>query len=238
MNKKEKEQILAAIKAADDNAFSEQDTHRGRITAMESVGNKDYLKTLPDMGWEGIAKAMVDERSPPCQQDRLKYLGRELDEAPSRIQLDQIEDEDIRHHTYFLGEVADHCERIKASAKFLENLNASPDDRYAGLLFSFWYEHSVVSQLAAEQKEAGNHDNEQAMREIAKSTEELFDITVKIPELFEILNHKEEESEIPKADTRDSELSVGYRPDSDTGQPIKIKMRALPTFTINLRHRS
>jgi hypothetical protein len=55
----------------------------------------------------------------------------------------------------------------------------------------------------------GNHDNEQAMREEAESSERLFEITAKNPEIFEILNHKEEESEIPEADTREGELSGG-----------------------------
>jgi len=156
MTKQEKAQILHAIKIADDNALKEQDVHRDRIKAMETIGNKDYLKKLPSMKWKGIAKLMAGECSPPCHQDREKYLGEEFDEAPSRIQLDKVEDSDIRASTYFLGEVTDHCKRIKVMAKFLEVLNAERDDEYAGLLFSFWVKHSVVSQLAKDRQEAGD----------------------------------------------------------------------------------
>lgn len=163
---------------------------------MESLGNKDYLKTLPAMKWKGVAKLMADECYPPCHQDRDKYFGQEFDQYPSRIQLDQIEDSDIRASTYFLGEVADHCERIKAYAKFLEVLTAHPEDRYARFLFDIWEKHSIVSILADEQRDIGNLENEQEMKEEAKSTAELFDITVKLPELYQILNHNEEESEI------------------------------------------
>ena len=197
MNSTEKKAVLASLEAAYQSTLDEQDVHRDRIAVMKDAGNSGYLDKLPLMKWRGIAKAMIDERSPPCHQDRDSYLGRESVQYPRRIQLDQIEDNEIRFSTYHLGEVVDHCERIKAVAKFCEVLEASPDDKYANLLFNIWEKQSIVSILADEQKEVGNQDREQSMREIAEATEELFDIAVKIRELYKILNKSEEKAEIP-----------------------------------------
>jgi len=119
MNEQEKQEVVAELKAAHDRTLLEQDVHRDRIAVMEKCGNKDYLQKLPSLGWAGIAEAMADEQWPATHEERKELLDQRGDEIPSRIQIDQIEDEDIRFHTYFLGEVVEHCHRIKAMAKFL-----------------------------------------------------------------------------------------------------------------------
>jgi hypothetical protein len=57
------------------------------------------------MGWDGIADAMADECWPATHEERKTFLEQNWDEIPSQVQTDQIEDEDIRASTYFLGEV-------------------------------------------------------------------------------------------------------------------------------------
>ncbi len=97
---------------------------------MKGRGNEDYLKTLPTMGWDGIAEAMADECWPASHKERKAFLEQDWDEIPSRVQIDKIDDGDIRASTYFLGEVVEQCQRIKAHAKFNEVLG-SPQRTYS-----------------------------------------------------------------------------------------------------------
>ena len=191
MNEQEKQKIEASLKIAYDNTIKEQDFYGDRITVMEEVGNKDYLKKLPSTGWDGIAEAMANECWPADYEDREKYLGQNWEEVPSRILIDQIEDKDIRCSTYFLGEVVEQCHRIKAIAKFFEFLGANPDDPFAGMLFGFWVKYSVLFQLATEQLEAGGQKKAESLREVAEATAEVVGLFCEDPEISEKIPAKE-----------------------------------------------
>ncbi len=182
ISQNDRNQIVAALKDAYDDTLKEQDVHRDRIEVMEECGNKDYLKILPSIGWDGIAKSMAGECWPPSDEERKNLLDQEHDEAPSRIQINQIEDEDIRFHTYFLGEVTDHCKRIKAMAKFYEVLGSHPEDAFANLLCRLWVNQDICIQLANEQQEAGNEEICNDLLQVANAAQEVFDVFAKDPE--------------------------------------------------------
>ncbi len=185
MTKQEKAQILHAIKIADDNALKEQDMHRDRIKAMETIGNKDYLKKPPSMKWKGVAKLMSDECWPATYKEREDFLGQNWDEIPSRLQIDQIEDSDIRSRTYFLGEVIEQCQRIKAHAKFNEILGSHPRDPFANLLYGIWTMHSFCTQFSKEQFDTGNDEKGQEMLQLAEVMGEFFELLTKDSEIPE-----------------------------------------------------
>ena len=168
MNKKEKKEILATLDAAYQNTLDEQDVHRDRITVMKDAENEDYLKTLPSMTWKGVAKMMSDECWPATHKEREDFLGQNWDEIPSRLQIDQIEDSDIRSRTYFLGEVVEQCHRIKAHAKFLEILGSPPKDLFANQLFRIWTMHTYFSQFANEQFDSGDDEKGLEMLQLAE----------------------------------------------------------------------
>jgi len=181
MKDHEKDKIIAALKVANDNTLIEQDFHRERIDIMEKIGNKNYYKELPSIGWNGVSSAMQDECSPPCSQERKKYLDQNWNEIPTRLQLEKIEDTDIRIHTYFLGEVVEHTQRIRSIAKFLEVLNASPDDGFCNFLYNYWVKHNVCTQLANEQLEMGNEEKAAKMKVNANVMGKVFDIFAESP---------------------------------------------------------
>jgi|GEM_PF-5155489 len=181
MNEQEKQQIISALKAACDNTLKEQDIHRDRITVMKKIGNKDYLETLPIMGWDGINEAMADERSPISDKDRKTYLDQGWNETPFAIQVKKIEDEDIRNKTYCLDIYVEQCKRIKCVAKWLEMLGTSPDEPFAGFLYNFWAWHSVLSQLAQEQRDAGHDEMADGLQSAAKATAVVIDMFAKDP---------------------------------------------------------
>ena len=193
MNDNEKNKKIAALKVANDNTLVEQDFHRERIETMGKIGNKNYYKELPSIGWDGVSSAMQDECSPPCSQERKKYLDQNWDEIPTRLQLENIEDTDIRSHTYFLGEVVEHTQRIKSIAKFLEVLNASPDDRFCDLLYTYWVKHNVCTQLANEQLEIGNEKKAATMKVSANVMAKVFGILAESPGLPEKFPLNDEE---------------------------------------------
>ena len=196
VTKREKHQIEAALKVAYDNAIKEQDVHCDRATRMESIGNRDYLKTLPTMGWTGIAKEMAEECWPASHEERKVFLDQSWEEIPSQIQIDKIDDQDIRASTFFLGEVVEHCHRIKSQAKFNEVLGSHPRDPFANQLYRIWTMHSFFTQFTEEQLASGNNEVGNSMLQLAKATEGIFDLFAKDPEMSDKLDLNKEKSEI------------------------------------------
>lgn len=176
MTKHEKEKIESALILAYENTLKEQDIHRERIEVMKEKGTKDYLEKLPSMGWKGVNEAMSGECYPACDQDRLEYLNQHCDDDLFYIKVCQIDDEDIRHRTYFLRDVVEHCNRIKSMAKFLEVLEASPTDHYANLLYGYWKRHNILTQLAKERCGVGDKEQEKQMKQRAKTMRKIFEV--------------------------------------------------------------
>ena len=73
-------------------------------------------------------------------------------EIPSRLKINKIQDEDIRFKTYFLNEVAEQAERIKATAVFCEEIKPNDDNKQAGFILYLWERQSILTQLAAARK--------------------------------------------------------------------------------------
>lgn len=150
--KSDKEEICSALDIAYEKVLAEQDFHRERIEAVSNVSDHDLRVELAELGGDGIAKVMENEHWPATHQDRKKHLQQSWDEIPSRIRIDKIQDEDIRHQTYFLNEVAEHRDRIRAMAVFSEAVGSRLDHKLVYLIFHFWAECKICSQLAQEQQ--------------------------------------------------------------------------------------
>ena len=150
--KSDKEQICAALDIAHQKVLDEQDAYRERLDAIIELSESEVWEKLQRLGEVGIAEVMKDERSPACSQDRQKYLEQSWDEIPSQLQIDQIEDKDIQIQTYFLNELAEHRDRIKAVTVFCEAIRPSKDNVVANLIYHFWEEQYIYTQLGEEQK--------------------------------------------------------------------------------------
>jgi hypothetical protein len=79
---------------------------------------EEHDQQLIIFSWAGIEKHMAGERWPPTSEDWKEYAGLDWSEIPKQKALQQIEDTDIRYATYFYSEIAEHTERIKATAAF------------------------------------------------------------------------------------------------------------------------
>ena len=150
--KSDKEQICAALDIAHQKVLDEQDVYRERLDAIIELSESEVWEKLQRLGEVGIAEVMKDERSPACSQDRQKYLEQSWEEIPSRLQIEQIEDKDVQIQTYFLNEVAEHRDRIKAVTVFCEAIRPSKGDLIANMIFHFWEDQYIFTQLAEEQK--------------------------------------------------------------------------------------
>lgn len=189
MNKIEKDKIISALKIAHENTIKEQDKHHERIEAMKLIGNEEYVSKLSLMGWDGLDKELKDVKYPPSSQERENYLEQKWDEIPRRIEIDKIDDKDIAFHTYMLGEVADHCERIKSMVRFYEVLNAHPDDRYATFLYRLWTYSSMLSQLIDEQDKLDKTEHIDSLMQCVDAATKVFDIFADNPEeMYEMFN--------------------------------------------------
>jgi len=175
INKNDRDRILTALKYAYNDTIEKQNICRDRLDVMEQFGNKAYLKNLPFIRWDCISKDMADECWPATHQDRQKHLNQNFDEIPSYIQIQRIEDDEIRSRTYFLGEVVDHYHRIKSMAKFYEIFCSSPKDQIANMFLGLWIKHNVGSQLANEQLESGNQQESDSMLLLADTARNYFD---------------------------------------------------------------
>ena len=179
--KSEKEQIIHALDLAYEKVLAEQDVYRDSIEAVIGVSDDEVNAKLVELGGAGILEIMKDERNPPCSQERQDILNQSWDEVPSRIRIDTIEDKDIRSQTYFLNEVAEHRDRIKAIAVFCEALCINRDNKHAGLVFRFWTQYSVYHLLAEEQKGV-SEEVHISMCEMAQAMKEVIDIFAKSSE--------------------------------------------------------
>ena len=173
--KSEKEQISHALDIAYEKVLAEQDVYRDRIEAVIEVSDDKVNAKLVELGGAGILEIMKDERHPPSSQERQDILNQSWEEIPSRIRIDTIEDKDIGCQTYFLNEVAEHRDRIKAIAVFCEALCINRDNKHAGLVFRFWTQYSVYHLLAEEQKGV-SEEVHKLMCEMAQAMKEVIDI--------------------------------------------------------------
>lgn len=189
MKDHQKKVIIDALKQAYKNTLDEQDIYRNSMEQQKEAGNLEYIELLPKLGWVGFLERMDCETAPPCHQEREEILKRESKDCLPQIKIRQIEDWDIQVRTYFLGEVVDQCKRLKSIAKFLEILNASPEDSFVNSLYGFWEKYDIRITLAKEEKELGNHSKANELKQSANAYASLFDFYAKNAE--EILNRQE-----------------------------------------------
>ena len=188
MKDHQKKVIIDALKQAYKNTLDEQDIYRNIMEQQKEAGNLEYIELLPKLGWVGFLERMDCETAPPCHQEREKILKRDSKDCLPQIKIRRIEDWDIQVSTYFLGEVVDQCKRLKSIAKFLEILNASPEDSFVNSLYGFWKEYDIRMTLAKEEKELGNYSEANELKQTAKAYSDTFDIFSKNAE--EILHRQ------------------------------------------------
>jgi len=171
-----KEQICAALDVAYEKVLVEQDVYRERLDGIEVVSEDKVIENLAKLGWEDIAEIMKNERYPACCQDRTELLDQQWDEIPPRIRIEQIEDKDIRCQTYFLNEVAEQRDRIRAMAVFFETIGVSHNSRSSStIIFNLWTRRSIYLQLSNELVGL-NEEESNSMRSLAEAMEEVIDI--------------------------------------------------------------
>ena len=83
----------------------------------------------------------------PTSQDWKEFAGLDWSEIPKCKIIDQIEDTDIRHAAYFYSEIAEHTERIKATAMFYRHAQANTI--LSATLLNLWIKNSCQSQKNA-----------------------------------------------------------------------------------------
>jgi len=174
-NKTEKEKICNALDAAFEKVEIEQDVYRARMDVITDLSDDEVIAKLQKLGGEGIAEIMKNECYPPTWQNREKHLQQTWEEIPSKLKIDRIQDKDIGFKTHMLNEIVEHTARIRAGTVFCEAIGTKKGNKCAGLIFHFWVEHSVLTQLAEEQKYV-DEETSLSLRQYAESIKSLLNV--------------------------------------------------------------
>lgn len=175
VNKKQILENLHKVRAAS----MEEQKHYVKII-KKAIDEKNESKVKEEFwegGWASILKVMEDCEFPPPPGHRKDFLHVEMNEELNRLKLQKIEDEEIRHATYFLNEIVEHTQRLRSMAMFYERVGSLHNA--GGFFFDIWSLRSRVRVMLAEATEMGKGEDVKGFKEACDFFEETADFILR-----------------------------------------------------------
>ena len=171
---KQKNAALDKIKGQENKSLEEQDVYREMMEKYKGGEEKVIHNKITELGLNGIKVSLSSELFPPCHQEREEILGIKYNEAVAYKRIKSIEDFDISAALYFYNELADHTQRLRAMAKFMELLGGLTCT--SELIMNFWVTGLMHRELLKEAEVLGLVDKIKGLTEVI----EAYDTTCKI----------------------------------------------------------
>lgn len=170
MRRGSKKQVLDHLKKLREASGEEQDRYCEIIERrLKSDATEGVIQNKFHGGWKAVLKVMQNCTYPPEHGDRERYLKINRDQELNHAKLEGINDSSIRTATYFLNEMVEHTQRIRAMATFIEQVG--PLEGREGTFFQLWAYISKLQIIFAEAVQMGKVQEAESIQQLITATD-------------------------------------------------------------------